>query len=103
MQLPDPTLLVQLRDADPQAYGLWLGTIEKRVDHDMWMERAPVELPAIIAARGQRLGFAVATLVLLVAALALFLDHPWVASIIAALDVVALAAVFASPSKTPQP
>lgn len=94
--MPNTQELVELKSESPEAYAAWLRMIEKRSDHDMWMEKAPYQLPATIAKRGQSLGLTAVVAVLILAAWALYLDHAWIAAFLGAVDIIGLAAVFSN-------
>jgi hypothetical protein len=93
--MPDAAGIAELKRADPKAYSMWLRLTEKRANHDMWIEKAPIRTPARIARTGQLLGLVAVLAVLALAGYALYNHEPWVAGFLAAIDVVALAAVFA--------
>lgn len=96
LALPDAAELSNLRERDPEAHAVWLRLVEKRAEHDMWMERAPYELPAAVAKRGQMLGLIAVIAVLMLAAYCAYLGHRWLAGILTGIDIIGLAAVFSN-------
>lgn len=61
---------------------------------EMWIEKAPYQLPYRLAARGQSAGVVGLVVLAGLAALAIYLDHPWVAGIFGVLDFVGVVAAF---------
>ncbi len=94
IQLPDASALVELRNADPAAYKFWMDNVGTRLKHDMWMERAPVELPARLARRSQVASVLGLLIVAALAAYAMHLDHAWVSALLGTLDFVGIIAAF---------
>lgn len=84
-----------MRQFDPDLYTWWKKEISRQSEHNRRIEAAPILEPAKLAKRGQLIGLLAVFAVLGLAAYALYLDHPWAAGILTAIDVVALAAVFA--------
>lgn len=92
--LPDPETLAALKKSDPKAHKMMLKLIKQRADHDRWMERAPIEQPARIAKNGQAAGLLAVLAAFGLSAYVAHLNHPVSAAVIAAVDVVTLAAIF---------
>lgn len=86
--------MAELKANDPEVYRLWVTALRKRINHDMWMEKAPIRVPFTTALIGQALGLVAVLAVLGIAAYALYLDHGWIAAFLGALDIIGLAAVF---------
>ena len=87
-----------LREHAPELYRIQLDALDRQSKEEAQARRAAWEVPAEYTRRGQMLGFSAVVLTLVLVGVALWMDHPWIAGVIGALDVVALAAVFASPS-----
>lgn len=95
---PDPEVAEQLRERAPEVYDAWLKTTKSSIDTDNYVRRQTVDNSYKMASRGQFLGIISVVAVLLLAGWCAYLDKPWLAGFLVAIDVVALAAVFA-PSK----
>jgi hypothetical protein len=93
-QPPNADQLAELKAKAPEAYDLWIETTRKRADHDIWQSQKAVRQPYLLASLGQWLGLAAVLSVLVLADLAVYLDHPWVGGILGVIDVIGLAAVF---------
>lgn len=100
--MPDAAGIKALRDADPEAYNFWLDTVQKRVEHDMWIEKAPYELPYKLAARGQVAGIIGIVILSALTALAIVVGQPWVAGIFGVLDFVGIVAAFSRKDDEPR-
>jgi hypothetical protein len=95
VQMPNADALEKLRKADPKLYKIWVDLVADRVKHDMWMERAPYELPYKLAKRGQSAAIVGLIIVAILCGLAIYLDHPWVAAFLGGVDLVGIVAAFA--------
>lgn len=91
---PDTAALAQMKREVPEVYNLWIESTKKRLDHDIWQSKKAVRQPYLLASIGQILGLIAVLGVLALAGYAVYLDHPWVGGIIAAIDILGLAAVF---------
>ncbi len=83
-----------MRTEVPEVYALYVETVRIERDHRIWLARAALMFPYRVARLGQVLGFLVAVCVLGVAGYALYLNEPWVAGILTAIDLGGLVAVF---------
>jgi hypothetical protein len=101
--MPDPDKARQLREVDPKLYRQWRREVSKQAEHDRWIEAAPFKVPARVTLRGQVLGLIAVLFVLALAGYAVYKDHSWAAVVLTGIDVVGLAAVFASSSKEQEP
>ena len=97
--LPDPKELAHLRDDAPEIYALYLKAVEAAIEDESYTRRAPFEIPDRFTRRGQYLGFVSVLASLGVVAYAIYTNHPLIAGIIGALNLVALAAVFVAPDR----
>lgn len=97
--LPDPKELAHLRDDTPEIYALYLKAVETAIEDESYTRRAPFEIPDRFTRRGQYLGFVSVLASLGVVAYAIYTNHPLIAGIIGALNLVALAAVFVAPDR----
>lgn len=97
--LPDPKELAHLRDDAPEIYDLYLKAVEAAIEDESYTRRAPFEIPDRFTRRGQYLGFVSVLASLGVVAYAIYTNHPLIAGIIGALNLVALAAVFVAPDR----
>lgn len=97
--LPDPKELAHLRDDAPEIYDLYLKAVEAAIEDESYTRRAPFEIPDRFTRRGQYLGFISVLASLGVVAYAIYTNHPLIAGIIGALNLVALAAVFVAPDR----
>lgn len=97
--LPDPKELAHLRDDAPEIYALYLKAVETAIEDESYTRRAPFEIPDRFTRRGQYLGFVSVLASLGVVAYAIYTNHPLIAGIIGALNLVALAAVFVAPDR----
>jgi hypothetical protein len=97
LQIPDPYRITEFQEADPELYKTWCRMLEKQHDHDMYMERAPFDVPARIARRGQWFGLSAVMAVLILAAYMAAIGATGWGAGVAAVDIVTLAAVFARP------
>ncbi|MDO5670842.1 MAG: phage holin family protein [Corynebacterium sp.] len=95
---PDPLTARELKEHAPEVYEAWIETTKQTIATDNHIRRAYVDNPRRIAMRGQLLGLIAVLGVLALAGFAAWLDHPWLAGVLVAIDVVALAAVFNSGS-----
>lgn len=102
-QYPDVDTAAALREKAPEAYKVWLETIQHNNQTENHIRVASVDNPKRIASAAQITGLIAVLAVLALAAFALYLDKPWFATIIAALDIVGLAAVFAGNSNPIKP
>lgn len=78
----------------PEVYQLWIDTTRERSEHDLWKSKKAVRQPYLLASLGQWLGLLAVLSVLVIAGLAVYLDHAWVGAILGIIDVIGLAAVF---------
>ncbi len=92
---PDPDTASELKSKAPEVYNAWISTTKSSIETENYVRKATVDNAAAIAKRGQIIGFLSVVLVLLLAAYCAYLDRPWLAGFLVAIDVVALAAVFA--------
>ncbi|MFI8664213.1 hypothetical protein ACIGKR_29750 [Rhodococcus qingshengii] len=83
-----------MKHETPEAYAVWLRMVEGREKSEQFLREAPYRVPARIASRGQWFGLAAVIAVLAFAGWAAYLDHPWLAGVIAGFDLVTLVAVF---------
>lgn len=94
IQLPDPDALAELKKKDPKAHKLWLKELKQQMKHQRFMESARYRMPLKVI-RSSQLAALVALLgVLALAAYALFMDRPWIAAILAAIDVATIVTIF---------
>lgn len=93
---PDIDVMLEMREKTPEMYELYVSGIAKAIDADYIQRTVPYTEPARLVQSGRKYGFAAVIAVLFFAGFALYLDRAVLAGIIAAIDVVALAAVFAS-------
>ena len=98
--LPDPKELAELRSDAPEIYDLYVKAVETAIEDESFTRRAPFEIPDRFTRRGQYLGFLSVLASLVLVAYAIHMGHALIAGIIGALDLVALAAVFAAPGHT---
>lgn len=75
-------------------YDLWIDTVRKRNDHQIWQSKKAVRQPYLLASLGQWLGLIAVLSVLVLAGFAVYLNQPWVGGILAAFDVIGLVTVF---------
>lgn len=97
--LPDPKELAQLRNDAPEIYALYVKAVDTQIKDESYTRRAPFEIPDRFTRRGQYLGFGTVLASLAVIAYAIYTNHPLIAGIIGALNLVALAAVFVAPDR----
>ncbi len=97
--LPDPKELADLRNDAPEIYALYVKAVDTQIKDESYTRRAPFEIPDRFTRRGQYLGFVSVLASLGVVAYAIYANHPLVAGIIGALNLVALAAVFVAPDR----
>ena len=97
--LPDPKELAQLRDDAPKIYNLYVKAVDTQIKDESYTRRAPFEIPDRFTRRGQYLGFLSVLASLGIVAYAIHTGHTLIAGIIGALNLVALAAVFAAPDR----
>lgn len=93
-QTPDPDQLAELRVKVPEVYELWIETTRKRNEHELWQSKKATRQPYLLASLGQWLGLVAVLGVLVVAGIAVYLDHAWVGAVLGVIDVIGLAAVF---------
>lgn len=91
--------MIEMKEKTPEMYDLYISGISKAIEADYIQRTAPYTEPARLVQSGRRYGLAAVTAVLLFAGFALYLDRALLAGIIVAIDIVALAAVFASDSQ----
>lgn len=96
---PDTDAMIEMKEKTPEMYDLYISGISKAIEADYIQRTAPYTEPARLVQSGRRYGLAAVTAVLLFAGFALYLDRALLAGIIVAIDIVALAAVFASDSQ----
>ncbi|OBB42476.1 hypothetical protein [Mycolicibacterium fortuitum] len=60
----------------------------------MWQSKKATRQPYLLASLGQWLGLVAVLGVLVVAGIAVYLDHAWVGAVLGVIDVIGLAAVF---------
>lgn len=94
VQLPEAESLAALKHGDPQAYDLWMSAIAKRIDHDMWMEQAPLKQPYLIARQGQWFGLVGLLIMAGITVTAILYGHAWLAGLFGILDFVGVIAAF---------
>lgn len=94
---PDHDSMVQMKRDTPELYKTYVDALQKHVRADYIQRTYPYTEPLRNVASGRRYGLAAVLAVLAVAVVALFLGHPGFATAIIAIDVIALAAVFAAP------
>jgi hypothetical protein len=97
--LPDPKELAELRRDAPEIYALYVKAVDIQIKDESYTRRAPFEIPDRFTRRGQYLGFVSVLASLGVVAYAIYTNHPLIAGIIGALNLVALAAVFVAPDR----
>jgi hypothetical protein len=97
--LPDPKELAHLRSDAPEIYALYVKAVDTQIEDESYTRRAPFEIPDRFTRRGQYLGFVSVLASLGVVAYAIYTNHPLIAGIIGALNLVALAAVFVAPDR----
>lgn len=78
----------------PEAYELWIETTRKRNDHELWQSKKATRQPYLLASLGQWLGLVAVLGMLVIAGIAVYLDHAWVGAVLGVIDVIGLAAVF---------
>lgn len=93
---PDRREMALMRAETPELYHLYVDGLRKSVEADFIQRTYPYTEPLKNVMVGRRYGLVVVLAVLVLAGVALVLDHPWFAGVITALDVVGLAAVFGS-------
>ncbi|WP_156801811.1 hypothetical protein [Corynebacterium mastitidis] len=98
LSMPDEGKAASMRRNTPELYQAYVKSLNKAVDAEYIERTSPFTQPSKDVRIGQICGVIVVIAVLAFAAYALYLDRPWVAGIITALDVVALAAIFANSS-----
>ncbi|NOQ62853.1 hypothetical protein, partial [Mycolicibacterium fortuitum] len=91
---PDADQLAELKAKVPEAYELWIETTRKRNDHELWQSKKATRQPYLLASLGQWLGLVAVLGVLVIAGIAVYLDHAWVGAVLGVIDVIGLAAVF---------
>ena len=74
--------------------------VDTQIKDESYTRRAPFEIPDRFTRRGQYLGFVSVLASLILVAYAIHMGHTLIAGIIVALDLVALATVFAAPGHT---
>lgn len=92
---PDPDTSAELKIKAPEVYDAWIATTKSSIETDNYVRKATVDNTASIAKRGQIIGFFSVIFVLILAGYCAWLDKPWLSGFLVAIDVVALAAVFA--------
>lgn len=97
--LPDPKELAHLRNDAPEIYDLYVKAVDTQIKDESYTRRAPFEIPDRFTRRGQYLGFVSVLASLGVVVYAIYMNHPLIAGIIGALNLVALAAVFVAPDR----
>ena len=97
--LPDPKELAHLRSDAPEIYALYVKAVDTQIEDESYTRRAPFEIPDRFTRRGQYFGFVSVLASLGVVAYAIYTNHPLIAGIIGALNLVALAAVFVAPDR----
>ena len=86
----------ELKKETPELYSAYIHALNSSIEADYIERTAPYTKPINNAASGRKYGLIVVLAVLIVATIALHLDHPWFAAFLAGLDLVGLAAVFGS-------
>lgn len=86
--------MADMRERAPEAYDLWIDMSRSRNEHELWASRKSIRQPYLLASLGQWLGLIAVLAVLGLAAYALHLGSPIVATILGVVDVIGLAAVF---------
>jgi len=97
--LPDPKELAHLRSDAPEIYALYVKAVDTQCKKSGSPGRPPFENPDRFTRRGQYFGFVSVLASLGVVAYAIYTNHPLIAGIIGALNLVALAAVFVAPDR----
>lgn len=97
---PDHDTMVRMKRDTPELYEVYIEGLRRQVEADHIQRTHPYTEPLKNVVSGRRYGLAAVLAVLVVATVALFLGHPGFATTIIAIDVIALAAVFASPSNS---
>ncbi len=97
--MPDPKELAEPRRDAPEIYALYVKAVDIQIKDESYTRRAPFEIPDRFTRRGQYLGFVSVLASLGVVAYAIYTNHPLIAGIIGALNLVALAAVFVAPDR----
>ncbi|MCI6584063.1 MAG: hypothetical protein MSC45_03195 [Mobiluncus sp.] len=97
--IPDPETLNTLRESAPELYQSYLKAIDAEIATSSTERLKRFEVPEFYARRGQILGFVICLAVLSLAGFAMFKDMEVLAGTIAAIDVIALAAVFGANQK----
>lgn len=94
--------MAELRQKDPDAHKVWLRQVGKQMEHERFMEAARYRMPLKVM-RSAQLAALVALVVLSgLAGYALYLDHPWIATLFGTLDVAAILGVFTEIGRTDQ-
>lgn len=96
MLTPDINDMKEMRKNTPELYRAYVKAVNSQIDADYTARTAPYKEPGKVARRGQYSGLIAVVAVLLFCGYLAFLGHVLSASLIAAFDLVALAAVFAS-------
>lgn len=97
---PNPVRLAELRERAPEVYQAYVNGINKSVEADYIARTAPYTAPIENARSGRRYGLAAVLAAFVLVGLALHYDHPWIAGIIASLNLVGLVTVFGNPGST---
>lgn len=95
---PDRQEMAAMREQTPELYNLYVTGLQKSVDADFIQRTYPYTEPMKNVRSGRRYGLVAVLGVLCLAGYALYLDLPWFAGVITAIDVIGLAAVFGSDS-----
>ena len=97
--LPDPKELAHLRSDAPEIYALYVKAVDTQIEDESYTRRAPFEIPDRFTRRGQYFGFVSVLFFNDTATTEIYTNHPLIAGIIGALNLVALAAVFVAPDR----
>ncbi|SES33967.1 hypothetical protein [Corynebacterium cystitidis] len=101
---PDQATMAKMREETPELYEFYIDSMKKGVQADYIQRTYPYTEPLKNANAGRRYGLVAVIGVLIIAGYALYLDHPWFAGVITAIDIIGLAAIFSnSPRSSEKP
>lgn len=98
---PDIEVMAKMKKETPELYDAYVKAIRSQTRADEVARTSPYTEPGRVALRGQVSGLIAVIAVLILAGYLAYLGHPVAGSIIAGIDVVALAAVFAGGRQGP--